>query len=138
MERKVTTRERGKDYEEQKRYIKKIVVGCMMMAMGAVGIDFPAGAMEEESLQSVWKTEDGSLKMIYVSMEDIELVANIPVTGDCGEVEEPDINGASEDFFNDCSTDYGFKQLDSKENSEELKKLYVNILDVLIFQNVIL
>lgn len=80
---------------------------------------------------STYTSEDGTVKMAYVSMNDITLAEDIPVTGDCGEVNELEINGSSEDFFHDCSTNYGFQQLDTRENAEDLKALYVNILTVL-------
>lgn len=80
---------------------------------------------------STYTLEDGSVKMTYVSMNDITLAEDISLTGDCGEVKETEVNGVSEDFFNDCSTNYGFEQLNSRENADDLKKLYVNILAVL-------
>ena len=72
--------------------------------------------------------QDMSGKIKYVAREDITYFektekANRSLTTYTEERED--------DFFNDCSTNYGFSQLDNYDNAVELETLYVAILAAL-------
>lgn len=105
--------------------MKKIL---MLMVVLLMGIQWNSGY----ALATKEQAETGSNpKVIYVPKEQISVSKSVEEDTFTvfRNIRKNAAWGNTDDFFNDCSTNYAFLQLENREKSFELKTLYIEILN---------
>jgi hypothetical protein len=67
------------------------------------------------------------ITMIYVPEEDISPEEELDADKAASDIAEDTVTEKQDEFFNDCSTNYAFKQLGLMENGKSLQTLYIDI-----------